>query len=163
MEHRQSMIRISNTPSRKRDPSVVLPRDVKATIKRGRAEYSNATRGKPSSSKKTEAAPTIISIIDPEEQELRENHLEAKTKAAEGRRGQPPKADRLRAVAIHVDHLERNGVPFATARDSRMNKAVRERLNRQMGKTKDDRKSRRGTIGADAVRDLLKQVEKIRK
>ena len=49
------MIRISNTPSRKRDPNVVLPRDVKATIKRGRAEYSNAKRGKPSRSKKTEA------------------------------------------------------------------------------------------------------------
>ena len=71
-------------------------------------------------------------------------------------------ADRLRAVAIHIDHLVRNGVPFATARNSRMNKEVRERLNRQMSKTKDPRKSRRG-IGADAVTDLLKQVEKIRK
>jgi hypothetical protein len=155
------MIRV--IPSRRRDPSVVLPRDVKATIKRGRAEYGNATRGKPSPSKKTEAAPAIISIIDREEHEFRENYLEAKTTAAQGRRGQPPMTDRLRAVAIYVDHLVRNGVPFATARDSRMNKGVRELLNRQMSKTKDPRKSRRGTIGADAVTDLLKQVEKIRK
>ena len=157
------MIRDSDTPSRKRDPNVVLPRDVKNTIKLGRAEYSNATRGKPSSSRKTEAAPAIISITDREEHEFRENYLQAKTKAAQGRRGQPPMADRLRAVAIHIDHLVRNGVPFATARNSRMNKEVRERLNRQMSKTKDPRKSRRGTIGADAVTDLLKQVEKIRK
>ena len=71
--------------------------------------------------------------------------------------------DRLRTVAIYVDHLERQGVPFATARNSRMNKMVRKWLNERMANTQDERKSRRGTIGEDAVRDLLKQVSKLRK
>ena len=157
------MICISNTLSRKRDPNVVLPRDVKVTIKRGRAVYSNATRGKPSRSKKTLAPRAIISIIDLVDDTRREKRLEAKAKAAKGHRGQPPMTDRLRAVSIVVDHLERQGVPFATARSSRMNKQVRKWLNDRMCRTKDERKSRRGTIGDDAVSDLLKQVQELRK
>jgi hypothetical protein len=157
------MICISNTLSRKRDPNVVLPRDVKVTIKRGRAVYRNATRGKPSRSKKTLAPRAIISIIDLVDDTRREKRLEAKAKAAKGHRGQPPMTDRLRAVSIVVDHLERQGVPFATARSSRMNKQVRKWLNDRMCRTKDERKSRRGTIGDDAVSDLLKHVQELRK
>lgn len=149
--------------SRERDPNVVLPRDVKATIKRGRAAYSNATRGKPSRSKKTEAPRAIISIIDPEDHRRREKLLKISKRRAKGRRGQPPMTDRLRVVAIYVDHLERQGVRFATARSSVMNREVRKFLNKRMSQTKDERKSRRGTTGDDAVSDLLKQVAELRK
>ena len=159
------MVRISNIPSRKRDRNVVLPDAAKAAIKRGRSAYNKAKRKsrKTCRYKKSKLSPAIVSVIDPKDQKRRESRLEAKIQAAGGRRGQPPMTDRLRVVAIHVDHLERNGVRFATARDSRMNKAVRERLNSQMAMTNDDRKSRRGTIGPDAVTDLLKQVQELRR
>jgi hypothetical protein len=71
--------------------------------------------------------------------------------------------DRLRAVAIHVDHLERQGVRFATARRSQMNQKVREWLNERMANSEDGRKSRRKVITADAVKDLLKEVAELRK
>jgi phage terminase Nu1 subunit (DNA packaging protein) len=71
--------------------------------------------------------------------------------------------DRLRSVAILVDHWEHQGVPFGTARGSRMNKAVRKWLNERMAETKDGRKSRREIIGEDAVMVLLKQVAELRK
>ena len=41
-----------------------------------------------------------------------------------------------------------------------MNKAVRKRLNVEWRKTKDDRKSRRGTMAQTRYSDLLKQVAK---
>jgi hypothetical protein len=104
----------------------------------------------------------VTSIIDPKEQGRREKRLKVKKQRAKGRRGQPPMTDRLRAVAICVDYLERQGVRFGTARNSRMNKEIRKWLNERMRDTDDDRKSRRGTISSDAVSDLLKQVAELR-
>jgi hypothetical protein len=111
----------------------------------------------------TQAPRVIISIIDPKDQLRREKRLEAKEQRAQGRRGQPPMTDRLRAVAIYVDHVEAGGVPFATARNSRMNKEVRSWLNGLMAKSKDKRKSRRKLITADTVTILLRQVAELRK
>ena len=105
----------------------------------------------------------ITSVVDPGEEERRDRSLAAREQAAKGKRGQPLMTERLRAVTVVVEHLEAEGVPFATARNSRMNKEVRGWLNKQMGRTQDPRKSRRGAIGADAVEDLLKQVAAHRK
>jgi len=100
----------------------------------------------------------ITSIVDDREEERRDRSLVQQAQAARGKRGQPPMTDRLRAVTIVVEDLEARGVPFATARNSKMNKQVRAWLNERMQWTIDPRKSRRGSIGADAVEDLLKQV-----
>jgi hypothetical protein len=100
----------------------------------------------------------ITSVVDAEEEERRDHSLAKREEAARGRRGQPPMTDRLRAVTVLVESLEARGVPFATARNSRMNKQVGTWLNERLQRTQDPRKSRRGTIGPDAVEDLLKQV-----
>src|SRR5262249_10295513 len=63
---------------------------------------------------------------------------------------------------IYVERLIAEGVPFATARGSRMNKLVWAWLNERAKKTQDARKSRRKQVTSDAVRELLKQVEKHR-
>ena len=91
----------------------------------------------------TNAPRVIVSIIDPKDQARREDRLEAIRQQAAGRRGQPPMTERLRITAYLVDHLERQGMQFATARNSRMNKEVRKWLNERMAKSKDGRKSRR--------------------
>ena len=70
---------------------------------------------------------------------------------------------RLRAVAIYVDDLERQGVRFATARRSRMNIEVRKWLHERTAKTNDARKSRRKMVTEDAVTVLLKEVAVFRK
>jgi hypothetical protein len=100
----------------------------------------------------------IISVVDAEEEERRDRSLTQREQAARGKRGQPPMTHRLRAVTVLVENLEAQGVPFATARNSRMNKAVSAWLNERMQRSQDPRKSRRGTLGPDAVEDLLKQV-----
>ncbi len=104
----------------------------------------------------------IVSILEPEESEARERELERIIQESIGRPGQPPMADRLRAVSVVVDQLERDGIPFATARNSRMNKAVREWLHQRMGNSQDARKSRRKLVSADAVTRLLKKVAELR-
>ena len=156
------MIRISNTPSRKRDQNVVLPRDVKTTIKRGRAAYSNANRGKASRPKQSESPRFIISIIDMENHRRREKLRKISKRRAKGRRGQPPKADRLYAVAIYVDQLERQNVRFGTCRSSRMNKEVRKWLNGRMALAQGQRKRPNDRMTEDGVRALLKQVQELR-
>lgn len=100
----------------------------------------------------------MVSVVPAEEERRREDSLAQRQRAAQGNRGQPPMTDRLRAVTIAVEDLEARHVPFATARNSKMNKRLRAWLNERMRRTQDERKSRQGTIGADAVEDLLKQV-----
>ena len=102
----------------KADPNVILSDDVRATIARGETAFKKSMVALPM----TNAPRVIVSIIDPKDQARREDRLEAIRQQAAGRRGQPPMADRLSVVAIFVDHLERQGVRFATARDSQMNK-----------------------------------------
>jgi integrase len=139
-----------------------LPADIQATIARGNAAFNKNMIGPACPSIKVKA-PAITTIIDPDDQVRRESRLKTKTQRATGRRGQPPMVDRLRVVTIYVDHLEARGVPFATARNSRMNIEVRRRLNGLMANSKDKRKSRRKLITADTVTILLRQVAELRK
>ncbi len=101
---------------------------------------------------KTTKSRFITSVVAAEEEERREQALAQRRKAALGKRGQPPKTDRLSFVTIIVESLEARGVPFATARNSKMNRCVQHEFN-----------SRGRAISADAVRDLLKQVGAHRK
>lgn len=78
-------------------------------------------------------------------------------------RGQPPMGERLRAAADIVDRLESNGVPFRVGRNSRMNKELLSKLHEEALRTTDIRKSRRKLITPDAVRDLLRQIDWLRK
>jgi hypothetical protein len=110
----------------------------------------------------TDKPKVSISILDPDEYWGREEAIIKLEELANGQPGQPPMTDRLRAVTIVVDQLERDGIRFATARDSKMNKALREWLNERMSASTDGRKSRRKKIGADAVRSILKQVSELR-
>jgi hypothetical protein len=105
----------------------------------------------------------ITSVIDVEEHERREAALTQAARASSTKPGQPPMVDRLREVMILSDRLETDGIPFATARDSRMNKEVREWLHERSKQTPDQRKSRRKKVGRDAVQNILKQIKKIRK
>jgi hypothetical protein len=98
-------------------------------------------------------SPYVISVVDADEEERRDRSLLQKAQAARGKRGRPPKLERLKVVTILVEDFESRGIPFATARDSRMNKVVQHWLKAKMG----------WTISADAVRDLLKQVAKHRR
>ena len=65
---------------------------------------------------------------------------------------------RLRVGCIIVDRLVAEGERFATARESRMNKRVRERLN-ELARLRDRSKSRPKQIGPDAVEYVLKQIK----
>jgi len=102
----------------------------------------------------------ITSVVDAAVEEKRDREIGRRQRT--GGRRQPPRLDRLRAVTIYVERLIAEGVPFATARQSRMNRLVRTWLNELAKKTQDARKSRRKQVTPDAVRELLKQVEKHR-
>ena len=140
-----------------------IAEDPSVTAGQEQATFNGTTGEATSASLMAKTPRFVTSIIDPKEQGRREKRLKIKKQRAKGRRGQPPMTDRLRAVAICVDYLERQGVRFGTARNSRMNKEIRKWLNERMRDTDDDRKSRRGTISSDAVSDLLKQVAELRK
>ena len=99
----------------------------------------------------------VASVVEKGQQDERERLPARREQDTRGKRGQPPMTDQLRITTVYVEHLETKGVPFATARNSRMNKHVREWLNTRAARTLDTRKSRRRTISADAVEDLLKK------
>jgi hypothetical protein len=67
--------------------------------------------------------------------------------------------ERMRVFAVIVDRLLADGVPFATGRNSRMNKLVRKKQNEMASNSRDSRKSRRKQISPDAVQDLLRQIK----
>lgn len=134
----------------------------KSATKLNLASNKKSMDGIASTSSMAKIPQVIVSIIDPKDHVRRENWLKAKELRASGSRGQPPMTQRLRMTAYLVDHLERQGVQFATAPNSRMNKAVRKWLNERMAKTTDDRKSRRKIVTADTVKVLLKQVAELR-
>ena len=69
--------------------------------------------------------------------------------------------ERLRVGSLIVDRLRAEGVPFATGRNSRMNKLVRERLNEMAARSPDARKSRRKQVSADAVQDMLRKIKEL--
>jgi hypothetical protein len=152
------------------DPDVPLPADVQAKIARGEAErqkfkrrfyrYKKQQQRIGHTSRKASAPPSIFitSVVDQEVQDRRDAAISALEKQSEGKRGQPPMVVRLRVGCIIVDRLVAEGERFATARESRMNKRVRERLN-ELVRLRDRSKSRPKQIGPDAVEYVLKQIK----
>ena len=98
-------------------------------------------------------------MVDKEVQDRRDAALDTLAQQSKGRRGQPPMLERLRVMQIIVDRLVADGVPFATSRNSRMNKLVREYLNEMPERSRDKSESRCKKIGADAVQRPLKQIK----
>ena len=98
-------------------------------------------------------------MLDQDVQESRDAHLDTSQGQSKGKRGQPPMLYRLRSVQVVVDRLRAEAVPFATGRNSRMNKLVREWLNEHAATSPDNRKSRRKQVSPDAVRYLLKTIK----
>jgi hypothetical protein len=105
----------------------------------------------------------VTSVVDAAIHLRREAALAHQARLSAGRRGQPPMVDRLRAATILADRLETDGIPFATARASRMNNEVRKWLNGRSERTPDQRKSRWKKIGPDAVQNILRQIKQIRR
>jgi hypothetical protein len=82
--------------------------------------------------------------------------------STEGGPGQPPMVERFRAAANLADGLESTGVPFGVGINSRMNRELRRLLNEEARQSADDRKSRQKQITAEATRDLLRKIRRIR-
>jgi hypothetical protein len=149
------------------DPDVKLPADVRASIARGEAkfqefqrEYKKQRRQRITHINRKATTPSIfiMSVVDQEVQDRRDAAISALEKQSEGKRGQPPMVVRLRVGCIIVDRLVAEGERFATARESRMNKRLRERLN-ELVRLRHRSKSRPKQIGPDAVEYLLKQIK----
>ena len=66
---------------------------------------------------------------------------------------------RLRVVLALVDRRRAEGVPFDTRPNSRMNKLVREDLNKLAARSRDSRKSRCKPVSARAVQYGLSQIK----
>ena len=154
------------------DPEVKLPADVQTRIARGEAEFKKFKRKfyryKKQQQRISDTSPKasspsnrifITSVVDKEVQDRRDAALDALAQQSKGRRGQPPMLERLRVMQIIVDRLVADGVPFATSRNSRMNKLVREYLNEMAARSRDKSESRCKKIGADAVQRLLRQIK----
>ena len=156
------------------DPDVKLPDDIQATIARGEAKFKKFKRKfyrykkqlqRISDTSPKASSPSnrifITSVVDKEVQDRRDAALDALERQSRGKRGQPPMLVRLRVVQIIVDRLRvrAEGMPFATSRNSRMNKLVREYLNEMAARSRDKSESRCKKIGADAVQRPLKQIK----
>lgn len=148
------------------DPDVKLPADVRASIARGEAKFQEFQRQYKKQQRTTHtdpkaAAPSSIisSVVDQKIQDRRDAAISALEKQSAEKGGQPPMVVRLRVVCILVDRLVAEGVRFATARDSQMNKLVRERLNVWAATSRDRSKSRSKQVSPDAVRRLLRQIK----
>jgi hypothetical protein len=156
-----SIVRAKRLAHRPIDPDVQLPADIQATIARGEAKFRERY-GHNSQPRQKINAPSpsfIASAVRPEVQDRRDAALrfEEERSAEEG--GQPPMLGRQRVVCIIVDRLIAEGVGFATARDSQMNKLVREWLNGRAARSCDRSKSRSKQVGPDAVKYVLKQIK----
>lgn len=148
------------------DPDVKLPADVRASIARGEAkfqefqrQYKKQQRTTHTDPKATAPSSIISSVVDQKIQDRRDAAISALEKQSAEKGGQPPMVVRLRVVCILVDRLVAEGVRFATARDSQMNKLVRERLNVWAATSRDRSKSRSKQVSPDAVRRLLRQIK----
>jgi hypothetical protein len=147
------------------DLDMKLPADVRATIARGEAAFK--TQKKRRLSKRDAALransagtdPAGTAVINQEVHDRREFVLKKKAEQSQGKRGQPPMLERLRVCRIIVDRFLAEGVPFATGRNSKMNKLVGTWLNKMAATSRDTRKSRFKEISADAVRDILRQIK----
>ena len=149
------------------DPEVKLPADVQTRIARGEAEFKKFKRKfyryKKQQQRISDTSPKASSpsnrIFITSVEDRRDAALDALAQQSKGRRGQPPMLERLRVMQIIVDRLVADGVPFATSRNSRMNKLVREYLNEMAARSRDKSESRCKKIGEDAVRRPLKQIK----
>ena len=144
------------------DPDVKLPAEVQAKIARLEAAIRNKViRCKPGLKRPRAPAggPSFITFVDKEVQDRRDAALSALEKQSAGKRGQPPMLVRLRVASILVDRHLAEKVPFAIGRNSRMNKLVREDLNKMAARSRDRSKSRSKQVTADAVRCLLRQIK----
>ena len=168
-------VELSNLQRRKElaqlpiDPDVKLPADIQGhdcsrggQVSRVSKEIYKKQRRQQithTDHKATTRSIFITSVVDQEVQDRRDAAISALEKQSEGKRGQPPMLVRLRVGCIIVDRLVAEGVRFATARDSRMNKLVRERLNELAARSRDRSKSRSKPVGPDAVEYVLKQIK----
>jgi hypothetical protein len=144
------------------DPEVKLPADVQASIARGKAAYRKFKKSwrKRMRPKGPGDGPFFItSVVNKEVQDRRDAAISALEKQSAEKGGQPPMVVRLRVVCILVDRHLADGVRFATARASQMNKLVREWLNRRAARSRDRSKSRSKQVSPDAVEYVLKQIK----
>lgn len=140
------------------DRSITLPEQVWAEIVRGQEAFAKRQRFKIDyANEDFRGVPEDKKI-----QHFRDEIFNASAQASKEGRGQPPMVERFRAAAIIVDWLESNGVPFAVGRNSRMNKHLLGFLNEIAEKSADSRKSRRKKITAEAVRELLRNIKRLR-
>jgi hypothetical protein len=145
------------------DPDVKLPADIQATIARGKAAYRKFKKSWRKQELIRPKGPAggpffIASVVKEEVQERRDAALSALEKQSEEKSGPPPMLFRLRVVLALVDRRRAEGVLFDTRPNSRMNKLVREDLNKLAARSRDSRKSRRKPVSARAVRNILRQI-----
>jgi hypothetical protein len=147
------------------DRDVKLPADIQASIARGKAAYRKFKKSWRKQELIRPKGPAggpffIASVVKNEEvQERRDAALSALEKQSEGKRGQPPMLALRRIMLALVDRHRAEGVPFGTGPNSRMNKLVREDLNKMAARSRDSRKSRPKQWTAGAVRYLLRQIK----
>ena len=147
------------------DPEVKLPAEVQATIARGKAAYGKFKKSWRKQELIRPKGPAggpffITSVVKNEEvQERRDAALSALEKQLEGKRGQPPMLFLRRIMLALVDRHRAEGVPFDTRPNSRMNKLVREDLNKLAARSRDSRKSRCKPVSARAVQYGLSQIK----
>ena len=140
------------------DEDVKLPAAIQAAIDQGEAAFKKIASERKKS--RVGASPSFVtSVVDEKVQSSRDGRLTAKAQQSKGKRGQPPRLDRLQAVQTIIDRLLAEGVQFGTCRDSQMNRLVREWLNDKAASSRDLAKSRVKQVTADAVRDILRQLK----
>ncbi len=157
---------LASVPS---DPDVKLPAAVQVAITRGETAFQRFKRNfhrrkgrQRNTARERGAVPSFIAaVVDKEVQDRRDVTLEALVQQSKGKRGQPPALGRVPYVQIIVDRLRAEGAPFATSRNSRMNRLVRQWLNERAASSRDTRKSRRKKLSPDAVHCLLKQIKRL--
>lgn len=147
------------------DPDVKLPAAVRVNIDEGEKAFRRLKGNRRLHRElKTRAAvrgtvPGFITSVVEDVQDRRDKVVNALARRSHGQGGQPPMTERLRSVQIVVNRLRSEGIRFATSRNSRMNKLVREWLNERAATSPDTRKSRRKELSADAVQYILKQIK----
>ena len=147
------------------DPDVKLPDDVQAKITRDKATYRKFKKSWPKQELIRPKGPAggpffITSVVKNEEvQERRDAALSALEKQSEGKRGQPPMLFLRRIVLALVDRHRAEGVPFDTRPNTRMNKLVREDLNKMVARSRDSRKSLRKPVSARGMQYELSQIK----
>jgi hypothetical protein len=140
------------------DEDVKLPASIQAAIDQGEAAFKKIAR-KRKKSRTGKSLSFVTSVVDEKVQSGRDSRLTAKAQQSKGKRGQPPRLDRLQPVQTVTDRLLAEGVQFGTCRASQMNRLVREWLNDKATSSRDRAKSRVKQLTADTVRDILIQIK----